>query len=503
MPGLNNDTKLLLHGNGADGSFAVLDSGNGGHISVITGKARCLPTEKKFGSTSLFLDGDNDYLTLPAHTDFGLVDDLVSDRTISMFVKLATPGINANGLINHYQDATNSWALVQRTDSIGIRFEARIAPLGTIIDIRTNTAISDTNWHQITIAKVANEVGIYLDEIQIGFGTLSNTAGFYSGGDLFIGSLNRGTYANGHLDEVIIQKSNLYNASPNIGLTDTIVVQTEEHTQDANTGLLLHMNSQDVSGDGGSGLYHSPVFRGTSQIDTTNKKFGTGSYFFDGNSDTLQLSDSPDWDIFSSLTGNTCIDMWLKFDAPDLVKKTVFSQVINTLNYVVCNHNVAPYGFHVQTRFNAGTPFEILSTIRVSDTNWHHFAFIKKDEHIGLYLDGVQIAYQELLAVHLGTLDTVFWLGAYLGNNHFFDGNIDEVRLQNSNYFLANPNVGLTDTIDVPTEQYEVLPPQVEEGVQFNRFLKMHQSITHLAGQVYLNKFTGETFRRIRKDWKG
>ena len=49
-----------------------------------------------------------------------------------------------------------------------------------------------------------------------------------------------------------------------------------------------------------------------------------------------------------------------------------------------------------------------------------------------------------------GVLEIMNW------SNHAvsFNGNTDELRIQKSNLFGAAPNVGLTDTIDVPTKAY-------------------------------------------------
>ena len=86
---------------------------------------------------------------------------------------------------------------------------------------------------------------------------------------------------------------------------------------DTNTKLLLHCDGADehttftdssVGGNGGS--QHTVTAQNTAQGDTAQKKFGTASGLFDGDSDYLTVPDHADWEFG---TGKLTIDFWVRF----------------------------------------------------------------------------------------------------------------------------------------------------------------------------------------------
>lgn len=216
------------------------------------------------------------------------------------------------------------------------------------------------------------------------------------------------------------------------------------------TKLLLHCDGAD-----GSTTITDATGRHTmgavanAQLDTAQKKFGTASILFDGTDDAVNTPDSADWDIFASSTSDWTIDFWVK--RSDTVSETVLfmqQREASTLQW-------AFYQFSSATGINffmdQGTlPLNIVTNTHISDTNWHHLAFIKKGSDNGVYLDGTQIGYGS------NTTTATFTAELRIGENGTseFAGWMDEIRIQNSNWFNAAPNSGKTDTITVPTEAY-------------------------------------------------
>jgi len=231
---------------------------------------------------------------------------------------------------------------------------------------------------------------------------------------------------------------------------------------DSNTKLLLHCNGTNGSQSfpDVSDSEHTVTAEGTAQVDTSEKKFGTGSCFFDGNSDYLTIPDSSDWDVISSNTKDYTIDLWVKHDDHDgyehYITQRPESNVWWTLRHVGGSGlNFKAYDINgIKVVLDTGYGGEI------TDTNWHHVAVVIKGEtttkSIGIYLDGVQVVYTQdsdtlNLSAHL-----VIGANAVVGGaiDSYFDGYMDEIRFQNSNYFNASPNSGKTDTITVPTNEY-------------------------------------------------
>jgi hypothetical protein len=142
------------------------------------------------------------------------------------------------------------------------------------------------------------------------------------------------------------------------------------------------------------------------------------------------------------------LDLRVKF-TDHVGTETLISQYGDADNYWVLEH---VHGTGLQYRVVSGASTIVtLAGGEVADTNWHHCALIKVDDEYGLYLDGVQTAY--LSDADTDTFAGVLRIGA-LNASNYLDGYVDEIHITDDNYFGAAPNVGLTDTITVPTGPY-------------------------------------------------
>jgi hypothetical protein len=439
---VDEDTKLMLHFNGVDGSFEILDDGNTGHIITQNATAQLKTDQKKWGSSSVWFDGNSDYLSIPDSADWDVVASDSDNWTIECWVRWNSHpgGGQIMTLIDQFANASNYWQLKYKDNTL--RWEVQVGGTG-IIDTGYVGSITDSDWHHVAMCKVADEYGLYVDGTQIGYTQDSSTNNF--SGSLYIGQRgDGGNWFDGYMDEIRIIHSNIFSASPNSGKTDTISVPTGAHTSDADTKLLLHCNTQDVSDS-----HHIPDFIGTAQLDTAQKKWGTGSLLLDGNSDYILFSDSSDWDFYASNSDNKTIDCWVKIDNLS-ASHTVCQQYQDSNNRWVF-HYVTGNGF--KAYFTAvGDYCNTGYTGVLSDTNWHHLALIKVANEYGVYIDGVQKAYCQ--ANDITNISGNFYIGVASAVADFFDGHIDEFKFQHSNSFSAAPNVGLTDTITVPTAEY-------------------------------------------------
>lgn len=240
---------------------------------------------------------------------------------------------------------------------------------------------------------------------------------------------------------------------------------------DENTQLLLHCDGIDGSQDfiDSSDYNHTINEYNTAQIDTANKKWGTGSGLFDGDSDYLNFLDHAGFDWFGSLTGYYVIDFWIYFESYGANTYTFWHHFANSTNYarILFTTSLDAITFFVRKDGESVWSMNNVGVGMVADT-WYHVAFIKIDDDWGIYLDGQQIAYKKQTYTFDANSTVIMCKDA--SDRYYLHGAFDEFRIQKSNYFNvtvynggSHPGEAWMDSsggnggsITVPTEAYGV-----------------------------------------------
>jgi hypothetical protein len=91
-----NNVSLLLHGDGTNGSTTIFDSSSSPKAVTAVGDAQISTAQSKFGGSSIAFDGNGDYLTVTASSDFNFA---TGDYTIEAWIYPAstTFGVYATG----------------------------------------------------------------------------------------------------------------------------------------------------------------------------------------------------------------------------------------------------------------------------------------------------------------------------------------------------------------------------------------------------------------------
>ena len=452
MPGIDLNTKLIAHFDGNDGAKEIIDDGITSHVFTQVGTATLDTSVKKFKSSSLFLDGNSDIITTPGTADLNLqASDFTLEAQIN-FSSLPTAG-NQYIIIQNREDggANDAWRL-SVNNSAGtyqVTFLDSSA-IGVTFSVNIGFVPSTSTWYHLALVRNGSTFEVFLDGVSLGTNSSASSLTNLGASTFNIGGFNA-TVANfhGYIDELRVSDTARW--------TSAFTPETEEYDSDVNTILLLHMNSLDVSGDGGSGNYHIPTFFGTAQIDTTLKNFGTGSLKLDGNSDYITFPDSADFDVVASNADNWTIDLWMRTTSVVTGASYIVSQDANADQVDVWRLLLSTSQLQFSVRESSSTIITLTTPLSVISINtWHHIALVKKADEYGIYVDGVQEAYVQ----DSSTLNVTspLYIGRNSGNEvHYFPGNLDELRIEKSNYFSASPNVGLSDTITVPVEAYS--PP--------------------------------------------
>jgi hypothetical protein len=255
----------------------------------------------------------------------------------------------------------------------------------------------------------------------------------------------------------ITAPSTLLELSSAVATTGATIKSSLAATVDSNTKLLIHADGADAStafSDVSPSL-KTITTNGNAQVDTAQSEFGGASLLLDGNGDYLELADSSDWDLFASTSTSWTVDLWFKRASTTTVQWFMYQgngAGTTYIGFVIWDDNK----IYLECQ-SAGISIESKTSDTYTDTtNWHHVVYVKiggATPVYAIYVDGVQKTY---------TTDTdILNISATLrvGAPHYntalgWNGWMDEPRITYSNYFNANPNVGLTDVISDPTSAY-------------------------------------------------
>ena len=242
-------TSLLLHFNGDDGATTTVDESGGdvsGDYKAVTyvGTAQLDTAEKKFDGASLLLDGNSDYITLLDSPDWDICASNLDNWTVDFWFKMNdVTGVQC--FLSQATDTTHFWYLIKSQVS-GIRFSVEDGA-GEIINTGSTAILTDTlSWHHLALIKIGSTYAIYLDGTQLSY--VDDSSVFSSSGLLSIGnSIYHNYYVNGNMDEIRIQPSNTFNASPNAELSNTIIIPTFALNKDIKKALEFNSIVKDMS----------------------------------------------------------------------------------------------------------------------------------------------------------------------------------------------------------------------------------------------------------------
>jgi len=418
--GIDEYTKLLLHGNGTDESKS--------HSITFNGTAQLDTAQYKFGESSCLFDGDSDYLTIPGYSDFDIDS---TNFTIDFWVKHADHSGTEVYFI-YSEDGSNFWK-VNHNDGSGIGFDY-YSEGSPIIETTRAGEITNTDWHHIAVCKVGNEYGVYKDGNQIAYNTSASTDTFSA--TLYIGS-NSGTsdYFNGWMDEIRITHTNAFSASPQNDNSDTITIPTSEHISAQDTAFLAHFDGTDgatstgdASGGDESGNNHIVSYHADAKIDQAQYKFSNSSMYFDGTGDYLSIPDSTNWDFGS---GDFTVDLWIRWDS-SVNQSAIIGQYPDTnrawmILYVTGDSTLRFY-YSTDGSNSNNTSWNWSP----SANTWYHLAVVRSGNNCYAFVDGSQIgSTSDVTGITINDSTDDLYVGKknQVLEESYFNGWLDEIRI--------------------------------------------------------------------------
>lgn len=195
------NTRFLLSGTNA----AIVDSTAKATLETV-GDARISTAIKKFGTGSIYFDGNTDRLT-------SLASDLYAfntgDFTVECWFKSSVSSQNTHAtIVGCYQSSTNgTWAFKFFADTNCISFASYSN--NTWYDWNTSVnPVSDQAWHHLAVTRQSGTLRIFVDGVLANSwtGVTNNLTG--AGHPLTVGWIaqDAGTYLTGYIDELRITK---------------------------------------------------------------------------------------------------------------------------------------------------------------------------------------------------------------------------------------------------------------------------------------------------------
>jgi len=183
-------TKLLLPFDGTNGATTTSDLSNTNRTVTFYGTAQLSTAQSKFGGSSLLLDGNSDYLTVP-HVS----SDIVTELTLEAWFKTSSSALQT--LIGTYNPTSTTGSYIQingGTPNSGVHGGNQMTS--------SSGGYADGNWHHVALTRnTSNLLTLWLDGVSKATTTDSTalpTTPFY------IGRLNHSSltrYFDGYLDD--------------------------------------------------------------------------------------------------------------------------------------------------------------------------------------------------------------------------------------------------------------------------------------------------------------
>ena len=224
----------------ADGKFYI--TGNltgletaaerGGKSVTANGDAQLSTVEKKFGQTSMLLDGTGDYASITSQDDFGFGTD---DFTIDMWIYHTNPG-SVQTLVDFRAGSAVDLAPMLYLDASNQLFYYTNS--GNQI---TGATIAANTWTHIALSRSGTSTKLFVNGTQSG-STYTDNHNYGTAKPLTIGSIFDGStdYFNGYIDELRVSNGVAR-------YTANFVAPTSEEKSDTDTVLLLHFNGTDAA----------------------------------------------------------------------------------------------------------------------------------------------------------------------------------------------------------------------------------------------------------------
>jgi len=358
-----------------------------------------------------YFDGTGDFLSIADNAAFELSN---SNFAIEAWVyPLALPASNAIANIASQYITTGSrsflFAIYNNSGTMQLLFQPVSGTTDTAIS--QNFAFKIGEWAHIAAVRSGNNITLYGNGASLGTtaysSTINNATGPYLVGCRYNASSAAELLFTGYIagHRLIVGSATAPSGIPTTPPTDV-----------TNTKLLLNFTNAGIFDNTGKNNLETV---GNAQIDTTIKKFGTGSMDFDGTGDYL-IARAPTNNFFAFGTGNFTIEFWLYLNstAQQIVYDGRPGSATPTVYY---NSNAIRYYANAADRITGAT---------LNTGQWYHIAVSRSGTSTKLFVDGTQSGSTYTDSTNYTTSTPIIGADANSGTfNNGLNGYIDDLRI--------------------------------------------------------------------------
>ena len=318
-----------------------------------------------------YFDGTGDEVSFGSDSVFHLSS--TATATIDAWIYPTSVGAQ-KGIIGYYYfaDAVGEWgwALLLASDS-KLKFVVPRASVG----LNSTATVKPNEWNYVSAVITSGTIQLYINGVASGSTASFGNAG-YTYGRMSIGALLQNN-ASAQSFPGYISNARVVNGTAIVPSG----VPTSPLTAVTNTALLANFTNAGIFDQTGKNNLETV---GNAQIDTTTKKYGTGSMEFDGSGDYLAIPASQD---FAFGTGDFTFECWINTSNVPSVNNDRIIRI--GANNVTGNFQIVITTGEV-VRVDSGPSILITGSVDVVDGAWHHIAVTRSGTDLKLFVDGTQ-----------------------------------------------------------------------------------------------------------------
>ena len=368
-----------------------------------------------FGGSGFFPSGSSQGsssvrpLAVPNNSAFNLTGDF----TVELWHYGAFPANSGNNVV--FLGSDYSAGLNQQ-----IALNAECTRMGVYhpsTGFQTSSVVSGIvgSWNYYAYVRSGSTVTFYFNGVNVG--TVSNSQTFTMQNGAFGALGGYGGAPAGYITDFRVSNGT-------VRYTSNFTPPTAPLTAPSGTTCLLSMTNGAIFDNA---MINDLETQGNAQISTSVYKYGTGSLYFDGSGDRLNIATKPPLNI----TGDFTIEMWVyMLDLPSysiLLDISADGQAGSGMTEIWIQSNGSA------TYYARGTILMTSASSLITTNAWYHIAVVKSGTSQVLYINGTNRA-STTSSTQPG-FDLPYWIGdrpASAGSGQYpLNGYIDDFRITN------------------------------------------------------------------------